>query len=766
TEVTNYMAVITLEKGKALYTYGQPMTALHLITSGKLEVSYPGGVYQLGKGDVVGIGEVCSEIHFLGYTAIEDTTYLTFPLTHINSLEDLLQKNPDMARLFLLSIFRQINILQNRCSISELNCSNLSRTLTEDYDKYCSFCTLYRLPARILDGYEDLSAYLGEESSDLWLNGYYQGLAHIYASDNYKEFVAESSVSIGMIRKGSLDFRRTYLSLEEQFNYQQQLASFYFHESGNDLFDFYTSLYYKLGSSTEEANELLNDINRMLCTIKKFSALANPLLETRIQSFHSNKELLTDQNVSNRTADIDSSIISDLAGSLNQILDFAGADLEIASSFRQHVNAYRALADRSALEEDVTALRRVLTEEFYQLYTTVFKRSLEITSLPIPVRMFLYFGYVDEDLAGTANAAVLYSLASNMADHSDSGVYTLYDWLLAIYDGHKEPSRNEFDQDYSDYVHKQKVSGNLSDLELRELEKNAMAKVDFELQNMFPVVNKISYGRIATFCPLFSDDNVLKDLNTALVTASQLGKIIQQIRQIDYTAFYRESFDNEHMDLFGKEMFHVEYLPDIILMPNVGIRGVMWQEVEGKRRNSCGRMFFSIFHLEDLKTSFIRMTGEFRWELCKRVQGNRWNDVSESSLTSEYFDYIQFYRKNNDLTSETKEKVRTSLQRAKNSFKEMFVRDYIIWVLFEGNGSPRLNKVARRILFTYCPFPADIIDTLSQNPLYAELLNRHQIHTAQKLHHLNALQKKLLNSGKRIPDTLEKELNYVKGVVQ
>lgn len=36
------MAGIVLEKGKTIYSYGQPMTALHLITNGKVDVSYPG----------------------------------------------------------------------------------------------------------------------------------------------------------------------------------------------------------------------------------------------------------------------------------------------------------------------------------------------------------------------------------------------------------------------------------------------------------------------------------------------------------------------------------------------------------------------------------------------------------------------------------------------------------------------------------------------------------------------------------------------------
>lgn len=757
------MAGIVLEKGKNIYNYGQPMTALHMITNGKVEVTYPGGSYSLGKGDVIGIGEICSEIHLLGYTTLEDTTILTYPLTSLDSLNDILQKHPDVARLFCLSCFRQINILLNRSSISELNCSELYRTLTDDIDTYTSLCNRYRLPVRSLEHFDELNAFLGDDSPDIWLSGYYMGLSRILASDNYRIMVQESDLSIGMLRKGSLDFRRTYQSLEEQFHYLQQIGSFYFRESGNDLFDFYTSLFYKLGQDNDDSKMVYDRIHHMLSRAGDLSFIDQELFTSRSQSFQSSLNLMGYGDSAASESVGDSEIPGKLAGSLNTILDYAGSDPDTVASFRQHVHAYKLLSDRASQDQEVALLRKKLTEEFYQLYTLLFAKSLEQPSMPMPVKMFLYFGYVDEELAGLKNAVTLYRLAETMTDHSDIGVYTFYDWLMAIYRGKKSPSRNEFDQDYSDYIHKQKVGNNITDAEFKALENNPMAKVNYELQNMFRQVNKITFGRITTFCPLFCADDVLKDLESSYVTVSRVSQILEEIRRVDYTAFYRESLDMEHLDAMGKETVHLEYLPDIILMPNVGIRGVMWQEIEGKRRNSPGRMVFSIFHLEDLKTTFTHLTGEFRWELCKRVQGNRWNDVSISSLTSEYFDYIQFYRKNHDLSAEAKEKVKSSLQRAKNSFKEMFVRDYMIWVLFEGAGSPRLNKVARQIMFTYCPFPEDICNTLAQNPLYSELLERRKIKVAQGLHHLDVLTKKLQNGNTPVPETVAQERYYISG---
>ena len=124
------------------------------------------------------------------------------------------------------------------------------------------------------------------------------------------------------------------------------------------------------------------------------------------------------------------------------------------------------------------------------------------------------------------------------------------------------------------------------------------------MENLFPQVNKMTCGRISTFCPLFSADNVLKDLNTAFVTTAQISKAFATIRsnakvalilhaagqiveldtvggtgqfliriaeEIDFSAYYRESLDLENAETMGKETIHLEFLPDIILMPNVGM---------------------------------------------------------------------------------------------------------------------------------------------------------------------------------------------------
>lgn len=750
------MAGITLEKGKAIYTHGQPMTALHLITDGKVRVSYAGGSYLLSRGDVIGICEICSEIHFLDYIVEETATFLTYPLSSINVLNDLLQRHTDVSRFFLLSSCSQINLLQNQFSLSEITCSSLYRGLIEDYENYMNLCERYRITPYILDNYDTLNTFLPEEPEEPWLNGYYLGLAHIYAGEHYREFIKEPSVSLGILKRGSQDFQRIFMNMESRLQYQRKISSFYLNDSGADLFEFYSSLYQHLDSDCEDRESVLSTLNRIASQFKKLLVIPTEQFENRISRLNNHAA----QAAEEKKTENPRALPAELLDSLTTILNFAGQDLAIYDSFRKHVYTYKLLTDKGSMDDNVCTLRRVLTEEFYVLYTAVFEKTLNATDIPAPVWMFLYFGYVDEELAGTANAAYLYGLQSRITDTGRFGVYTFYHWLRAIFEGRKEPSRNEFDQDYTDFIHKQKLSGTVTETELMSLENNSMSKVNYELQNFFPTVNKMTFGRISTFCPVFIAENALKSLDNSYVTVAAVTRALERIRKADFSAFYRDTLDTEHIDVMGKIPIHVECLPDIILLPNVGVRGVMWQEIQGKRRNTSGRMCFSIFHLEDVNTSLLRMTGEFRWELCKRIQGSRWNDITERSLTSEYFDYIQFYRKNHDLSAEAKERIRSALLQSKNSFKEMFVRDYMQWILFESNGSPRLNKISRRIFFTYCPFTSQITQTLAVNPLYSELLEKYRIRRLQKRRQLELLQQKLRNSNVNIPETLEKELKY------
>ena len=245
-----------------------------------------------------------------------------------------------------------------------------------------------------------------------------------------------------------------------------------------------------------------------------------------------------------------------------------------------------------------------------------------------------------------------------------------------------------------------------------------------------------------------------------LVTAQKLEAALDKVRAIDYSVFYREVQFSDPDHGINRELIMKEILPDIILMPNAGTRAQMWQETAGVRRDTSARFLFPIFTAVDLEDMMIDTMGRYRWEICRKIQGVRWNDIREKSLTAEYCDYLQFYRKNHDLSQEAKEKIKSALLRGRNNYREVFVKDYQNWIKYESKGSYRLNKVTREIMLSYCPFARSIRQELVTNPMYEGALHRFDISNAKKVQRIQGVYDKYQKAGGVLTQELEENLDY------
>lgn len=757
-----------VKAGERLISIGQPVEKLILITKGRMRVDCPGGSYEIGSGDIAGICEVALEIHIMNYTALEETQVLTYPIINAESVRGAIGFNPNIARIFIRSMIRQISSLMNACQLEQVHCNEIFRSLKGDYKAYIMDLAKTNLPLQTISEIEELDVYWGDEDPDYWLAGYYEGLNRIYAGEHSGDFISENDVSIGMLRKGSLDARKSVLLLADRYSFVKKCMNSYFIHDGGGLFGRLYSLYHKVEGFPEMRGEI---VERLLRILNEAGNMKNSLEEPLVKRIgECEKELaLIQADLKTKSTLRDSSqeeekIYSLLSGSLNTILAYAELSEDGKRIFKTQIERFLLLQDKNSMEDEAVEIRRAITRDFYGIYSEVVLKALEDENPPMAVRLFLYFGYVDEKLAGRNNTISLYRMAASLSEKKKaSDVYTFFDWLKAIYRGEKEPSRNEFEIDYADYVRELRRTKQITEAEAKKMNEDKLLKVKYELDNLFKTANKITFGRIATFCPVFSEDNLFKDLESCFLREETIENSLSEVTKIDYTAFYRETLDMTSGEDMYREYVHVERTPDFILMPNAGVRGAMWQEIEGRVRTTKGRMLLSIFHMEDLFHTMLRLTAEFRWELCKRIQGGRWNDVTDPSLTSLYCDYVQFYRKNSALSPENKEKIKLSLQRAKNSFKEMFVRDYSAYIIYEGKGSPNLNKVARQILFAYCPFDNELMAMLEKNPLFSEVINLHKLKREQKLYRLQNLERKILKKTGKVPESLTREIHFIQG---
>lgn len=247
------------------------------------------------------------------------------------------------------------------------------------------------------------------------------------------------------------------------------------------------------------------------------------------------------------------------------------------------------------------------------------------------------------------------------------------------------------------------------------------------------------------------------------MTEKRLNDAIRQIEKIDYSIFYRERLVSyENVDI-NKAMVIERVTPDIILFPVYGRNTIMWQDITGKRRTSKGRLFVPVWLEKELSLAMVQLMGNFRWEKCRTETGSHWNDFRYPSLTSEYTDYLQFYKKNSELSQERKNKIRAQLVQCNNKHKEVFLKDYADWILREARGAMKLSRVARTILFTYCPFSAETMKALEGQTAYSEAAKKYIRDNRAARKSLDMMMHKWTKAGLDVPQEILATVEYLKG---
>lgn len=457
----------------------------------------------------------------------------------------------------------------------------------------------------------------------------------------------------------------------------------------------------------------------------------------------------------------DSTLPEELRDSARKIVEYSCVDEGTGATFLTNLNAFKRLKDKFSLDDNVKRLRKDMTESFFKVYEGVIKRVIAEAPQTRLYHMFLNFGYVDENLLLPEHIISLYNAVEKFTGPGNNQVYTVRDWLMEIYDMKKDPSMNEFSMDYNDVFRDMKKRGEITEKEKPAYMANKDGRLTFEINNMIKTNHKVCYGQPSTYFPVLHKDIFVRDLDKALVTPERVSSILKKILEVDYSAFHRE-INYKNSKGIEKELVMMQIMPDIILMPTFGSRGIMWQEISGRNRSTPGRFILPVMTAENLEDMLVRLVGNFRWELCRTMMGVAWNDISQKSLTSEYTDYIQFYKKNKELSEDNKEKIAVQITKYRSLMRDIFTSDYEAWFNYESKGVIRLNKVSRSILYTYCPFNKEIRSSLSNHPLFSEIDTRNKIQRTKHMREVENHYKKLERSGLELDEAMLNNLKFYK----
>lgn len=730
------MGVINIKKDEHFITSGTHMQEIYWLVKGKINQLSQDDELIFESGSVIGIPECSCGEYLCDYVALEDSTCYTYPFRDKEDLKKIYETQPKYSAVFVMAVIKTTMTSVDRFDACRKKAKQFYKLCIDMQRQYKFLTTKMELPEKNLHRIDYLKQVSLSNPLPLWKVEYYEELVKQPLA-NLEAFYGNNIHLLGgFILSAGDDIERAIHLADECCDYFAYSRDILLCEDRADLFQLFFDLAKKTALMGKDYTSIVEKLQEMKAFILEAGFFEEDLIAERMTEFDTfdfasyaieHEDSALEQDDSQVNTEENSGEDEEGEDCFAHIMRYAGATDAETERIREQIITYRELPDILATDDDTRRLRRSLSEMFYNTYLAAFKHALN-DSAPSPiVQMFLNFGFMDVSLVGSENANTLYDLTDHLFLCESDDVYTIYTWLKSIYEGKNEPSRNDFDMDYPTSLREEKRQGHITALEEEKLLQDQWNKVVFEVRNMFTTNNRATYGKISTFCPILAKHDLIDSPSNMLMTVNRLQTALDAIRDIDYSVFYHDVMFSDPEHGITKEILKKEVLPQIILMPNAGNRAMMWQETAGTRRDTPARFVFPIFTKIPAEDLMAETVARYRWEYCRRVQGARWNDVTDKSLTAEYCDYLQFYRKNRDLTTEAKEKLRNDLFRAKNNYREVFVKDYVSWLKYEAYGSFRLNKLTRGILLSYCPFSARYRLALSGNPMFQSMLERWQI---------------------------------------
>ncbi len=743
------MKTINLSAGEPLARKEDKVREWYLIQTGAIVQSIGHAQVILEQNAIIGILE--SEWFSYDYIAKEDTSLIVIPCRNAGDLQILLAENKNFRVIFIRTAVEQRNQMlclyqEMREKVSLLYASVLA--VYQDYQKLCEDLLLEGQGFSRLDTFSKIEML---HEAEEWEFNSSNSIVKAHLKEYLQLMMKDDAMCVGAIMEAAAQMRRVSQGIREMNQYLEYNKDILFTDSQNDLFHLFFDLAVSMAKKGKDIACFEDELQRIAGVMEQLGIYEKDQLLECKKAF----EGYDFSKASEGHLDI---AREDCFG---MILEYAGLEKEEIGEYRMLLTEYKKYHEAQITEGDAFRVRKRLTQMFYKVYYKAFLHSMEDREKLSPVLlMFFNFGFMDTELAGIETANALYNLTDHLGIFESKHVYTVYRWLTEIYRGKRKTSRNDFDLDYQAYLKNLKRTGNLTERQEEERKNDRRLMVEFEIQNMFQNAHRMTYGSNTTFCPILSGDAFMNSIEKMAVTSDRIISSLNRIRSLDFSVFYREVLFSDTEHGITSERIMKEVFPDIVLMPDAGTQAVMWQETEGAKADTPARFMFPMFTAVDIDEQMLAAAARFRWEICRHIQGVHWNDIREKSLTSEYCDYLQFYRKNGAIPSESKEKIKLLLQRVRNNFREAFVKDYQNWMKYESKGSFRLNRVAREILITYCPFSRKVRKALAANPLYQSTFIKLDAENKRKVQRLTALYQKYTEAGGTITPDLKANLEY------
>ena len=238
------------------------------------------------------------------------------------------------------------------------------------------------------------------------------------------------------------------------------------------------------------------------------------------------------------------------------------------------------------------------------------------------------------------------------------------------------------------------IQDQLDDLRRKESETGGSAidgKTVVAEMNTVRQMAKMCIGRQGNHFPVLMKQYFRGGLHD-VCTRENIIKVLAQCEYLDPGVFLRTF-----------KMQTNRIVPNVIIIPCYGETGICWEPFERfNRASSRGRLAIPMFPKE-MNTCIVAALGDLRWQVAKEKAQHYW---MEEGLTGWYYQWF-------------------TDAKMKGDVRQQFIQDYTLWITKESEGTQKLEREVRDILWRYTPFPQEVKDKLKNRGfVYSELYKK------------------------------------------
>ena len=492
---------------------------------------------------------------------------------------------------------------------------------------------------------------------------------------------------------------------------------------------------------------------------ESLSLLGQTIMEKE-QSKMKEKEALSQKELSkdSYSAGIDGAAVRNkLKGSANRIMANLKIDIKDVNRALDCLQRLSSLANPSEDNPQTQKWRRNFSDIYWNVWERAHSQWIATQGkVSKEIELMLNFGFFDEKFLDDNHLAFIYGQSFEEETFSYPIVKGV-EWIDKIYKKEEYPSVDSFYQSYFDKLKRdnQKYKWK-NEKDVPSAIDTADSRSGYEINNFLKNCISLSGGGQRVSLPILNKRQIVLSIEKSFISKKKISDELDKLLAIDYSAFHREVLVNDESIGIKKEFLQRQVYPYFIRIPALGSKGMMWQDTVKYNLKSRARIAIPTFTTTDISVLLIQVVGILRWEIIKTSLGFSWNDPSKKSLTSEYTDYSQFYKKNPKISIQIKERLSKEFKRFRSD-RDRFVNDYTNWIRYESQGISRLNWYVRFILYKYAPFRKDVRERLRKHVFFTEA-NKRFINIRNK--HIITLKSRYRKYGDNLPPVIKENYDF------